>query len=83
MYVEYESLPFTLSDKLEVLFESGRKLSENEFVQIFRAVVSSLIYLKKNQTCHGDLKPETIFFDNSSKVKLLDSFFVNGGKTSY
>ena len=38
---------------------------------------------KKSNISYEDLKPETNFFYNSGKIKLLDSFFVNGGKNSY
>lgn len=42
-----------------------------------------LIYLKSKQTCHGDIKSSNILFDNLGNVKLLDSYFINGGKTSF
>ena len=42
-----------------------------------------MIYLRDNKTCHGDLKPSSILLDKFGNVKLLDSYFMNGGKTSY
>jgi hypothetical protein len=34
-------------------------------------------------THHGDIKVGSIFMDKQRKVKLIDSFFLKQGKTSY
>lgn len=83
MFVEYQALSESLSKRLDRMSESGRVVPEVELVGIGRAVVSCLIYLKTKGTCHGDIKPESIYFDSLGKVKLLDSFFMNGGRTAY
>lgn len=49
-----------------------------------RCVVECLIYLRQNGTYHGDIKPATIFIHpKTNQVKLVDSFLLNNGKTSY
>jgi len=45
--------------------------------------VEVLNFLKKNKTCHGDVKASNIVFDHTGAVKLIDSYFINGGKTAY
>jgi hypothetical protein len=43
-----------------------------------------LIYLKHNETFHGDIKPGTIFINPKTQVvQLVDSFFVTNGRTGY
>lgn len=49
-----------------------------------RGVVECLMFLKCNDTYHGDIKPTTIFIHPKTReVKLVDSFFCNNGKTAY
>ena len=49
-----------------------------------KSVVDCLIYLKNNNTYHGDIKPQTIFIHPKTKqVTLLDSVLINKGKTAY
>jgi hypothetical protein len=50
---------------------------------VFKCILQCLIYLQSKGTCHGDIKPESIYFDPIGQVKLLDSFFMNGGRTAY
>jgi len=52
-------------------------------VRIFGAVVGVLDFLAKNGTCHGDVKSSNIIFDHNNTSKLMDSYFINGGKTAY
>jgi serine/threonine protein kinase len=39
--------------------------------------------LKLKGTCHGDIKPSNILYDHLGVIKLIDSYFVSGGKTAY
>lgn len=54
-----------------------------EIRRIFYCVVDCLNFLKVNKNCHGDIKAANILFDHTRNVKLIDSYFVNGGKTAY
>ena len=45
--------------------------------------MSVLDFLDKNGTCHGDVKSSNIIFDHNNVPKLMDSYFINGGKTAY
>lgn len=58
-------------------------IPEKDIVRIFRAVVDVLDFLKKNNTCHGDVKAGSILFDHLGNPKLIDSYFIHGGKTAY
>lgn len=49
---------------------------------MFEKVAECLQYLHDNNTCHGDVKPQTIYL-GGDRVRLIDSYFVNCGKTSY
>lgn len=42
-----------------------------------------LQYLKSKGTCHGDIKPSNILYDHMGVIKIIDSYFVSGGKTAY
>jgi serine/threonine protein kinase len=52
-------------------------------VGIFRAIVDVLEFLAKRGTCHGNVKAGSILFDEFGNPKLIDSYFINGGKTAY
>ena len=47
------------------------------------AVVEGLSFLARSGCCHGDVKSSTILFDHLNTPKLIDSYFLSGGKTSY
>lgn len=50
---------------------------------MFVTVAEVLKYLRDHQTCHGDVKPSNILLDHIGNIKLIDSYFVSGGKTAY
>lgn len=58
-------------------------MPEKEVLRIFGAIVGVLKFLQKNGTCHGDVKASNILFDHMNTPKLIDSYFINGGKTAY
>ncbi len=41
------------------------------------------MYLNSMNTLHGDIKVSNIFMDKQRNIKLIDSFFLKQGKTSY
>lgn len=43
----------------------------------------SLAFLASKGTCHGDVKASSILFDHMGNPKLIDSYFISGGKTAY
>ena len=81
--IEYEFYNRSLEHKIKQYCEQRRPFPEAELRKAFAAVVKCLIYLQKNQTCHGDIKPQNILFDSKqpeNNAYLLDSYFINGGK---
>jgi serine/threonine protein kinase len=52
-------------------------------VRIFAGVAKALLFLEGKGTCHGDVKAASIMLDHLNEPKLIDSYFVNGGKTAY
>lgn len=83
MYLEYPYHTRSLEDVIEEHSLKDECVSEKVVVRIFGAVVSVLDFLAKNGTCHGDVKSSNIIFDHNSIPKLMDSYFINGGKTAY
>lgn len=83
MYLEYPYLTRSLEDVVEEYNLRDEAVPEREIVRVFGAVVSVLDFLAKNGTCHGDVKPSNIVFDQTNTPKLMDSYFINGGKTAY
>ena len=83
IYIEYAYLPRTLEDVIEDYSKKGRDMPERDIIATFAGVVDALYYLKVNRTCHGDVKASTILFDHLGCAKLVDSYFVSGGKTAY
>lgn len=51
--------------------------------KIFFDVVSCLLFLRQNGTCHGDIKPKNILFGSSGRPFLADSWFMNRGRIAY
>lgn len=60
-----------------------QSIPQKEIVRIFRAVVDVLEFLAKRGTCHGNVKAGSILFDDLGNPKLIDSYFIHGGKTAY
>ena len=58
-------------------------MPESEIVRIFTGVVQGLLFLASRGTCHGDIKASNILFDHLNTPKIIDSYFVSGGKTAY
>ena len=59
------------------------EIPEKEILRIFECVVRGLSFLAERGSCHGDVKPSNILFDHLQTPKLIDSYFVSGGKTAY
>lgn len=72
-----------MEDVIEDHSKRGLEISESEICRIFGVVVEVLRYLKEKGTCHGDIKPSNILYDYMGVIKLIDSYFVSGGKTAY
>ena len=66
-----------------VYCERKMPFPENEIRRIFFDIVSCLSYLKKNGTCHGDIKPKNILFGSNGAAFLGDSYFMNRGRVAY
>jgi serine/threonine protein kinase len=81
--LEFPYLKRALEDVLEEYSSKGLGVPEGEVVRIFRAVAEALLFLQKNGSCHGDVKSSNIVFDHRGTPKLMDSYFINGGKTAY
>lgn len=82
-YIEYSYISRTLEDVIEDISRRGGELSEAEIRRIFATVVEVLKYLGEKGSCHGDIKPSNILYDHLGTIKLIDSYFVSGGKTAY
>jgi serine/threonine protein kinase len=83
VYIEYPYLTRTLEDLIEDYSNRGMEVPEAEVVKVFGAVGEALRFLAGEGTCHGDVKSANVLFDPTGTVKLIDSYFVNGGKTAY
>lgn len=81
--IEYELLTYSLFDDIKHHCVLKKPMLEVEICRIFEQVVSCLAYLEENNTQHGDIKVASIFFDSNRRVKLIDSFLMKQGKTSY
>lgn len=73
----------TLEDIIQDYSDRGEGFPERELIGIFGAVAGALEYLTQAGSCHGDVKASTILFDHMGVPKLIDSYFVSGGKTAY
>ncbi|EGR30993.1 protein kinase domain protein [Ichthyophthirius multifiliis] len=55
--------------------QANRRLSENDAINIFRQIVSSIEYCHSKQICHRDIKLENILLDENNNPKLIDFGF--------
>ena len=83
LYLEYHYIKSSLEDVMEEYSNKNQGVPEKEIKKIFGAIVSVLKFLQSNGTCHGDVKGSNILFDHLGNPKLIDSYFINGGKTAY
>lgn len=83
IFVEYGYINRTLEDVIEDYSKKKQEIPEKDICKIFAAVAEVLKYLQDNKTCHGDVKPSNILLDHIGSIKLIDSYFVSGGKTAY
>jgi serine/threonine protein kinase len=81
--VEYSYISRTLEDVIEEYSKKKLEIPEKDICNIFGKIVEVLRYLQNNNTCHGDIKPSNILLDHIGTIKLIDSYFVSGGKTAY
>lgn len=80
----FEFSPWTLRDLINQKKSQKKIFKESELILILKGVVSSLAYLQKTETCHGNIHPQTIFYDNPNDCyKLLDQELINGYLSSF
>jgi len=81
--LSYELHTYSLFNEIQHYCKMHQMMPEPEVCRIFESVVSCLEYLHRAGTQHGDIKVSSIFLDGQKEVKLIDSFFLKEGKTSY
>ena len=57
-----------------VKLENKDTYTEKEAAELFKQVISALVYCHKNRVCHRDLKPENFMFKSldDNNLKLID-----------
>jgi len=57
-------------------------IDENLIINIFKQILSGLLYLHSNGIYHRDIKPDNILIDNDNNIKITDfglsAFFIQG-----
>jgi serine/threonine protein kinase len=61
-----------LEDEIKKRKRTNRPYSEKELLKIFEGLLDALCMLQKKQICHRDLKPQNIFVEHDSLLKIGD-----------
>ncbi|OYT29425.1 MAG: hypothetical protein B6U95_02395 [Thermofilum sp. ex4484_82] len=59
-------------NNLRKTLSKKRKLSLNEFFEVFIKILKAVVYLHSQDIAHGDIKPENILFTEDGEPKLSD-----------
>ena len=79
--LEYEIPPTSLASLIANRIPDNY-FTESEILALVRGISSALAYLQENGICHGDITPESIFWDpTDSCYKILDNELVQGSNS--